>query len=193
MNRRLLRAAATGALALAAGQAAAADDLSYSYIEPRWAETELDDGTFDVEGDGFLINGSLEFSETVHLFIGYDRLEFDDNVDVSTRLIGGGLAVPLSRSADLVFRGGFAEAEFETPFFSDEDDGTFLSAGARVLVTPDIELYGDYRKLSLDDAADEESTTIGLEFYASDSFSVGPSITWVDDVTTYTLGGRIYF
>ncbi len=193
MNRRLLSAAATGALAFAAGQATAADDLSYSYIEPRWAETELDDGTFDVEGDGFLINGSLEFSETVHLFIGYDRLEFDDNVDVSTRLIGGGLAVPLSRSADLVFRGGFAEAEFETPFFSDEDDGTFLSAGARVLVTPDIELYGDYRKLNLDDAADEESTTIGLEFYASDSFSVGPSITWVDDVTTYTLGGRIYF
>lgn len=192
MKRRLLCATATGALALAAGHATA-DGLSYSYIEPRWAETELDDGTFDIEGDGFLINGSLEFSETVHLFIGYDRLEFDDNVDVSTRLIGGGIAVPLSPSADLVFRGGFVEAEFETPFFKDEDDGTFLSAGARVLVTPEIELYGDYRRLNLDDAADEDATTIGLEFYASDSFSVGPSVTWVDDVTTWTLGGRIYF
>lgn len=193
MKRRLLRATATGALVLAAGHATAADDLSYSYIEPRWAETELDDGTFEVEGDGFLINGSLEFSETVHLFIGYDRLEFDDDVEVNTRLIGGGLAVPLSPRADLVFRGGFARAEFETPFFRDEDDGTFLSAGARVLVTPEIELYGDYRRLNLDDAVDEDSTTIGLEFYASDSFSVGPSVTWVDDVTTWTLGGRIYF
>lgn len=192
MQRRLLTAAATGALALAAVPASA-DGLSYSYIEPRWAETELDDGTFDVEGDGFLINGSLEFSETVHLFVGYDSLEFDDNVKVSTRFIGGGLAVPLSPSADLVFRGGFAEAEFETPFFRDEDDGTFLSAGARVLVTPEIELYGDYRRLDLDDAADEDSTTVGLEFYASPTFSVGPSVTWIDDVTTWTLGGRIYF
>lgn len=192
MRHRLFSAAATGVLALSAG-AASADGLSYSYLEPRWAETELDDGTFDVEGDGFVFNGSLEFSETVHLFVGFDKLEFDDNVEVSTRLVGGGLSVPLSPRADLVFRGGFAEAEFETPFFSDEDDGTFVSAGARVLVTPDIELYGDYRKLYLDNIDDEESTTLGLEFYASESFSVGPSVTWVDDVTTWTLGGRIYF
>ncbi|MEL6950744.1 MAG: outer membrane beta-barrel protein [Pseudomonadota bacterium] len=192
MRQRLFSAAATGVLALAAG-AASADGLSYSYLEPRWAETELEDDTFDIDGDGFVFNGSLEFSETVHLFVGYERLEFDDNVDVSTRLIGGGLAVPLSPRADLVFRGGFVDAEFETPFFSDDDEGTFLSAGARVLVTPEIELYGDFRSINLDDAGDEESTTIGLEFYASDSFSVGPSVTWVDDVTTYTLGGRIYF
>ena len=192
MRQRLFSAAATGVLALSAG-AASADGLSYSYLEPRWAATELEDDTFDIEGDGFVFNGSLEFSETVHLFVGYESLEFDDNVDVSTRLIGGGIAVPLSPRADLVFRGGFVDAEFETPFFSDDDEGTFLSAGARVLVTPEIELYGDFRSINLDDAGDEESTTVGLEFYASDSFSVGPSVTWVDDVTTYTLGGRIYF
>ena len=192
MRQRLFSAAATGVLALSAG-AASADGLSYSYLAPRWAETELEDDTFDIEGDGFVFNGSLEFSETVHLFVGYENLEFDDNVDVSTRLIGGGLAVPLSSRADLVFRGGFVDAEFETPFFNEDDEGTFLSAGARVLVTPEIELYGDFRSINLDDAGDEESTTIGLEFYASDSFSVGPSVTWVDDVTTYTLGGRIYF
>ena len=153
MRPHLHRAAAIGALIAAAG-GATADGLSYSYLEPRWAETELDDGIIDV--------GATIFNDLT-------------GVDVKTRFVGGGLALPLSPRADVVIRGGFANAELETPLFADEDDGTFVSLGARVLVTPEIELYGDFRSLNLDDAGDEEWTTIGLEFYASDTFSVGPS------------------
>ena len=178
---------------LLAGAAAAGDDLSYSYLEARYAEAELDDDAFNIDGDGFVLNGSLEFSETVHLFIGYDKLEFDDNVDVKTRLIGGGVAIPLSPQADVVLRAGFAEARFSTPFFEDEDDGHFASLGFRALVTPDIELYGDFRSLRLDDAGDEESTTLGLDFYANDGLAVGPAVTWVDDTTIWSLGAKFYF
>lgn len=185
-------AALLGALALATAPATAGD-LRYSYLEARYAEAELDDDVFDIDGDGLVLNGSLEFSQTVHLFVGYDKLEFDDNVDVSTRLIGGGLVFPVSPQADIVLRAGFAEASFETPFFEDEDDGHFVSAGFRALVTPDIELFGDYRALRLDNAGDENSTTLGLDFYASDDLAVGPSVTWIDDTTIWSLGAKFYF
>lgn len=194
MRQPLCRAAVAGALALIAA-GAGADRLSYSYLEPRYAEAELDNDGFgdDIDADGYVFNGSLEFSHNVHLFVGYDKLEFDDDVTLRTRLIGGGFVLPLSNRADIVLRGGFVEADFDTPFFNDEDDGTFASIGARFLVADDIELYGDFRALNLDDAGDEDSTTVGLEFYVNDGLSVGPSVTWIDDVTTWTLGGRIYF
>ncbi|MEM7610849.1 MAG: outer membrane beta-barrel protein [Pseudomonadota bacterium] len=192
MNSKPILLAALGALAINAAPALA-EGPDYDYLEFRYAETELDAGSFDVEGDGFVANGSFEFAETVHLFVGYDTLEFDDNVELDTLILGAGLAVPLSNRTDLVFRGGFVDASFETPFFEDDDDGYFMSAGVRSMVTPDIELYGDWRRIDLDNSGDENATTIGGDFFVTDTLAVGPSITWIDDTTTWTLGAKLYF
>ncbi len=184
---------ALGGALLLAGVATAGDDLSYSYLEVRYSDAELDDGFVDIDGNGYILNGSLEFSDTVHLFIGRDKLEFDDNVDLRTHIIGGGLALPLSPRTDIVLRAGFVDASFSTPFFKDDDDGYFASAGIRALLTDDIELYGEVRSLQLDDAGDEEAATLGLDFYSSKGLAVGPSVTWVEDTTIYSLGARFYF
>lgn len=186
------------ALALASGAAVADDNrLSYDYLELRYAESEVEinDGfdDFDVEGDGFVLNGLVEVGGAFHLFASYDRLEFDDNVDVSTTVYGGGFNFSITPRTDLVLRLGFADARFETPFFEDEDDGVFTSVGIRTMVHEDIELYGSLASLDLDNAADEEIATLGLDFFLTDSLALGPWVQVIDDTTTWTIGAKVYF
>lgn len=193
MNRSTLLPAISLLALITAAASAHADDLSYNYLEVRYAEADLDDGFEDIDGDGFVLNGSLEFSDSLHVFVGYDTLEFADGVDISTTVFGGGFALPLSGTTDLVLRAGVFDAELDTPLFTADDQGGLFSVGFRTLVRDDIELYGEIKRLEFDDAGREQYKTLGAEFYLNDGFSIGPSVTWVEDTRTWTLGGRFYF
>ena len=179
------------------GASADNNRLSYAYLELRYAESEVEvnDGfdEVDVDGDGFVLNGFVEVGGAFHLFANYDRLEFDDNVDISTTVYGGGFNFSISPSTDLVLRLGFADARFETPFFEDEDDGLFTSVGIRTMLHEDIELYGSLANLSLDNAEDEEIATVGIDFFLTDALALGPWVQVIDDTTTWTIGAKVYF
>ena len=192
MYRTLLAVTALTALPVANAHESS---IRYNYAEFRYAESEVDiDGTpEDIDGDGFQVNGFVELGDSFHLFLGYDRLEFDDDVDLSTTLVGGGLDFSLSRRTDLFVRFAFADARFETPFFEDEDDGTYLAAGIRTMLHRDIELYGSLASLDLDDGGDEEIATAGLDFFLNENLALGPAVQVIDDTTTWSLGAKVYF
>ncbi|MEL6870276.1 MAG: hypothetical protein AAFO81_10790 [Pseudomonadota bacterium] len=168
-------------------------DLSYDFLEYRYQEAELDFNDFEIDGDGYQFNGALEISDSLHLFGGFDKLTFDDDVELQTRVLGIGWAFDLSARTDIVLRAGVVDAEFEDPQFRQTADGAVFSIGVRSFVRDDIELYGNLNRFQFDDIDDEESTTIGLDFYFSESFAVGPAINWIEDTTTWSLGGKFYF
>lgn len=177
------------------------NDLSYDVIEYRYQEAELDAGAFNIDGDGYILAGSLEISPSLHVFAGFDKLTFDDNVELKTTTLGMGWAFDLSARTDLVLRAGIVDAEFSTPFTNGPGDifeepsadGVVFSAGVRSFVRDDIEFYGSINRFQFDDIDDEESAIVGLDFYFSDGFAVGPAITWIEDTTTWSIGGKFYF
>lgn len=185
-------------LALASAGAQAHDNpIRYNYAEFRYAESEveIDDsfGSTDIDGDGFVVNGFVELGDSTHLFVNYDRLEFDDNVDLSTTVYGGGFNFAMSNRTDIVLRIGFADARFETPFFEDNDDGLFLSAGIRTMLTDKLEFYGSLASLDLEDAGDEEIATAGIDLFLNDNLAIGPAVQVIDDTTTWSVGAKLYF
>ncbi|MEN7342085.1 MAG: hypothetical protein AAAFM81_04050 [Pseudomonadota bacterium] len=171
----------------------AVDELSYDYLELRYAESEIDVNPGQIDGDGWQFNGLFEISNSLHLFAGYERFEFDDNVRVSTTVVGGGLALGVSPTTDIVLRAGFVDGELDDPLFETSDEGFLLSAGVRSLITPDIELYGNLQTIDFDDIGEEELMTVGADFYLNDEFSIGPNITWVEDTTTWSIGAKFFF
>ncbi|MFK8052317.1 MAG: hypothetical protein AB8F65_05045 [Woeseiaceae bacterium] len=190
--QRAAGSAATLSLLIFTSCNAGADDLSYDYLEARYSESTIDTDFGDIDGDGLDFNGLFEISDSIHLFANYGRLEFDDNAEVRTTIVGGGFAFGVSPTTDIVLRAGFVDGELDDGFSSFNDDGFLISAGVRSLVTPDIELYGDFRSIDFEDIGEEDSMTVGVDFYLGD-FAIGPNITWVEDTTTWSLGAKFYF
>lgn len=186
-----------GALLLAGSLAAtsvAAQDLSYDFIEFRYAETEIDvDGFDEVDGDGYQLGGSFALTPDVHAFVDYENLEFDQDVEAAGFEIGLGYQIPVGRSTDLVMRVAYVDAEVDTPFGDFNDDGFSVSAGFRGLLSDSIELRGGASYVDLDRSGDDTSLQLGADFYLNESFSVGPELTLTDETTTWTLGARFYF
>ncbi|MEL7298695.1 MAG: hypothetical protein AAGJ86_13620 [Pseudomonadota bacterium] len=175
------------------GAAWADNDLSYDYLEARYAESETDLNPGSIDGDGLQFNGLFEISNSIHLLAGYERLEFDDGFDIRTTMLGGGFAFAVSPTTDIILRAGFVDGSSDDGFVEINDDGFMTSAGVRSLITPEIELYGTFRSIEFDNIGEEDSMTVGAEFYLNDDFSIGPNVTWIEDTTTWSLGARFYF
>src|SRR5687768_1108654 len=116
-----------------AGQALAADGLSYSYIEAGYISTDFEDDSlgFDVDGDGFALKGSLAFTEMLHGYVDYTNQDFDFGVGIDTWEVGVGLNHALNPTLDLVGRLGYAKFDADFAGGSFDDDGIALQAGVR--------------------------------------------------------------
>lgn len=192
-RRHLVAPLSAALLAWASMNATAADDLSYDYLEARYAQSEIETDFGNIDGDGWLLNGLFEITDSVHLFAGYDRLEFDDNARVRTTMFGGGFAFGVSPTTDIILRAGFVDGQLTDDFFELNDDGFMVSAGVRSLITPEIELYGTFQSIDFEDIGEEDSMTVGVDFYLNRDFAIGPTIVWIEDTTTWTLGAKFYF
>lgn len=173
---------------------ALADGLSYNYLEARYAESEIEfDFGPDINADGFLLGGSFEFAETVHLFVDYQTFEFDDAIETNMLVFGAGISSPIGANTDVVLRAGIVSAEFQTPFFTDDDDGYQFSIGLRSLLNESIEFYGNAAFSDLEFSGSQTSYTAGLDFYMGDTLAIGPAVTKTDETNTWSLGVKLYF
>jgi hypothetical protein len=175
-----------------AGTASAAE-LDYNYAELRYIDTELDAGPFDVDGDGFELGGSMELAQSVHIFGNFQTLDFGSGIDASAFEIGGGYAMPLNNSADLVARLSYIDGEIDTPAGDADDSGFGFSAGARSMFTPQIEGRAFINYVDLDESGDEVSFELAGDYFVNDQIALGASLELGDDVTTWTVGGRWFF
>lgn len=170
-----------------------AAEFDYNYAELRYVDTELDAGSFDVDGDGFQLGGSLELTPEIHLFGNFRTLDFGEGVDVSGFEVGGGYVMPLQTGTDLVARLSYIDGEIDTAFGDFDDSGFGFSAGARNMFTPQIEGRAFVNFSDLDESGSEVAFELAGDYYLNEQLALGASLELGDDVTTWTLGARWYF
>lgn len=176
-------------LAMSAG-VAAQDGFDYSYITGSYSKADFD--SFSADGDGFGVGVSLGVHENFHVFGAYSGLDLGSSVDASAWEAGVGFNTPISELMDVVVRVSLVSAEVDTPFGSVDDDGYSVGAGLRVGANQWIEL--DFGAAYVDtDSGNETSLNAGFLYNATDNIAVGVSGSWDDDVTIWSLDGRLYF
>lgn len=177
-----------------------AGDLSYSYVEATYGETEIDvgQGVGDVDGDGFGVAGSLAVAPNWHVFADFASADFDFNVESTTYRVGGGFNYPISDSADVIARLSYVsvEVEVDTAFgtFDADEDGFGLGAGLRGKVADNFELEGavEYVDLGGDSGGDTSFIAEGRYFFTP-IFALGAGVELGDDFTTYGISARLNF
>ena len=171
-----------------------ASDVEYSYLEGRFIlDAEIDDGPDD--GDGFHIGGSALVTNNVFLYGSFETVEFDD-FDAELDLIefGAGYIYPINTQWDANFELGLVNADASAFGQSDDDTGFSLAAGARGMVTPQIEARGKLVYVD-NDLLDDSDTFITLagDYFFQPNFSAGVEIDLAAEYETLSLGLRYYF
>lgn len=177
-----------------------AGDMSYSYVEAGYGETEIDvgQGFGDVEGDGFSLAGSLAVAPNWHVFADFAGADFDFNVESTSYRVGGGFNYGISDTADVIARLSYVnvEVEVDTAFgtFSEDEDGFGLGVGLRGEVVDNFELEGGIEYLDLGgDGGDDTSFIAEGRYFFTPMFAVGAGVEIGDDFTTYGINARLNF
>ena len=179
-------------LLMALSTASAAEGLNYTFIEAGYGRVDIDSP--DVDGDGFGLGGSYAISDEFHLFANYSMADFDFNVDLTEFDVGIGFNTPISDGIDVVAKLAYVYAEIDASGFGSADDNGYgLGIGLRALVSPQVELHGGVTYVDLGDSGDDTTLDAGFRFNFNERFSLGLAGAWGDDVSSYTLAGRMYF
>lgn len=184
----------TALLALSA--AATAQDFDYNYMALGYERVTLDDGTFDVDGDGIGLAGSVEINEDFFLFGGYGMAEFEEagiEVDADTLSIGLGWHTSLSEQVDFVAGLSYEYIDLSALGISVDDNGIGLGVGLRYAASPNVEINGGVDYVDYSDGGDDTTFGLGLLYRVSDAVDIGVSGDWGDDSSAYGVGGRFYF
>ncbi len=181
-----------GSLLLAvAPLAAEAEDMSYSYVEAGWVNTDFDD--FDESADGPGVRGSIGFAESFFAFAEYVSQEVEFlgvDVDVDQIAVGLGGHLDITDRVDLVGRVGYVEAEA----LGAEVDGYLVSAGVRGQVAENFELEGQVVYTDLGSSGgDDTGLGVGGRYFFTKNFAVGAEYQFSDDADTWILGVRFAF
>ena len=188
--------AMTASLMLAALPLAAhAEDMSYSFVDLGYVETEIDG--VGPKADGFALRGSIGFAEHYFAFAEYVDQSisiFGVGVDIEQYSVGLGGHYGLSDNLDLVGRAGWVKAEGSGGGFSVSDDGYLVSAGLRGRIGENVELEGsvihtDFGGSSSGDTA----VAVGGRYHFNKNFAVGAEYQTGDDSSTILAGVRFSF
>lgn len=160
--------------------------LSYDYAELRFVDREFDNSNAD--GDGLLLGGSLEIAPQVLITASYEDLEYNGGADASTLSIGGGYVHPLEEKIDLVGYASLIRTDIDG---GGDDTGFGLAGGIRALVAPNVEAraFGNYVDVDNSDTFFE----LGADYWITEQFTAGLTVTIGGDADTITFGGRWYF
>jgi hypothetical protein len=189
--RRAITAATVAALGFVA-PAFAQDELSYSFVELGYVNSEIDD--LDIDGNGFGLRGSYAFSESFHGFAAYTDQDYDFDVGLSQFEIGGGMRFALNPKVDLVGTLSYLNVNLDAPGgFDLDDDGLALGLGVRGRATETLELRGEAKLVDYDEADSDTTFSVGARYYLTPMFALGADIGFNDDGTTWILGGRFDF
>ena len=173
------------AAAAQTSQQANLQDLSYSYAELRFVDVDTSGG------DGFQLGGSVQLDGPWILIGSITALDFNNNVDSTLLELGGGYVWNYSNDVDLIGTLTLVRSEVDT-FGGDFDDtGVAFSAGARGLLTPQIELRGSVNHINLDNS--DTYLELAGDYYFTEQLSAGLSLEFAGDTDSLTIGARWFF
>ncbi|HEX6259257.1 MAG TPA: outer membrane beta-barrel protein [Woeseiaceae bacterium] len=177
---------------VAVSAAAAAEDLSYNFIQGSYGQVEVDE--VDVDGDGFGIEGSVAVSDSFHLFGGYTTADMDFGIELNQLEAGIGYNTPISETVDLVATLSYVSAEVEAAGFGSADDSGYgLGVGLRAMLSPVFEVNGDIQYVDFGDGGDDTGFGAGFLYSFTEQFAAGVSGDWSDDFSSYQLNARMLF
>jgi len=172
---------------------ALADGPNYNYIQGSYQHVDLDDGFFDVDGDGFGISGSVALGDNWQLIGGYNSTDFDFGVDLDELLIGGGFHTSLTPNMDFVANLAYVRLDASVLGQSFDDDGIGVSIGLRAMASEKLELAGFVEYIELSDSGNDTSLRGEAWYNFTQNFAVGVNMGAADDVVRYGIGARVYF
>lgn len=179
-------------LLLVTSAAASAEGFNYTFLQLDYKVIEIDD--VNIDGDGFGLSGSFAINPDWFLFGAYEAAGLDFGIDATTIIAGIGHNTALSRVLDAYARVSYQYVDWEFPNGgSDDDNGLGLGVGVRFAAGERFELNAglDYNYFS-DDGGDL-AISAGARFNFKRALSLGLGGSWSDDVSSYTLDGRINF
>lgn len=181
---------------LAFSVSAGAQGFDYNYFSVGYQRLNLDDGFFDVDGDGFGLNGSFAVNESFFVFAGYGMGEFEEQgitVDVDTLSAGIGWHTPLSEQVDFVAGLSYEYVDVGASGFGSQDENGYgLGVGLRYQASEAIELNAGINYVDLGDG-DDTGFGLGLLYGVSENVDIGITGDWGDDSSAYGINGRFYF
>lgn len=192
MNRTL-KMLLVGA-ALTPFAAMADDNLSYTYVQAGYAQTDIDD--VNADGDEYSLSGSLALSSNWHTFAGFSKGELDDNgadFDVTGWQIGLGYNHPVNSKADVIARLSYLRMDIDTPLGDADEDGFGISVGLRGRLAPAFELEGAVNYTDLGDFGDDTSFGAAARYFFTPAFAAGLNLGIGDDTTSYGVHFRLNF
>ena len=181
-----------GSLMLAlAPLAALAEDMSYSYIDLAYVETDIDGVSQSL--DGFAARGSAGFAENFFAFGEYSTQSVS-GADLDQISVGIGGHYGLSETFDLVGKLGWYQAEVSGGGVSIDDDGYLIDAGVRARVADSVELDAGARYTDLGGSGGDNTTFyVGGRYHFNEMWAVGAEYQSGDDFSSWLLGVRISF
>jgi hypothetical protein len=180
-----------GSLMLASAPLAAmADDMSYSYVDAAYVETDIDNAP---KADGFALRGSVGFAENWFVFADY-AAQSVQGIDIDSYDVGFGGHYAINDSLDVVGRLGYTKIELDAGAgLSADDDGYLLDLGLRGLVTEGVELEGGIHYTDFSDGGDDTGFYFGGRFHFNKTWAVGAEYQSGDDTDSILAYVRASF
>ena len=173
-----------------------AGDFSYTYIEGFYVHAEVDAGPVDEDGEGYRAGASLGLWEHLFLFARYQEFDLGGGIDTKLANYGGGVNIGLGAlPIDLILRGGYLDAEVETPGGDIEDDGYSLGAALRIGLLSFLELEGGVDYFDLDDSGEGALIHALARLYVLPILALQAGAEFDDEMDNiqYLLGLRLEF
>lgn len=168
-----------------------AADFEYTFVEAGIVNTEVDVGPFNVDGDGFGVNGSFALKDNIRIIGAYSDQDYDLGINGSVLSVGAGFNTSLTESMDFVADLSYVDAEVATAFGSADENGYGIDAGVRAMAGNRIQLDAGVSYIDLDSS--DTALHVGGRYYFSDSFAVGAGLVDNDDGLSWSIGVRAEF
>jgi hypothetical protein len=189
MKRALL---ITSALCLGAPGLALAD-MSYTDFEISLVDVDVNNGPFDVSGNGFELAGRYGLNDRIFVFGEWQDQNLDFGVDGRELEVGAGLHHGLSSSLDFVAQLSYVDTKLGAGNVSADDNGFALGGGIRARVGHGFEVDAGLRFVDLHDSGSDTGLTLGAHYYFKKTMAIGAMADYSDNADTLRVGFRAEF
>lgn len=185
------------AVLLTFAASAGAEGFNYSYGYVGYGNIDFD--AVNADGGGLAIGGSYAFTDKFHGVLNYDSADLDPgfllpDVDATRLSIGFGYNEGLTDAIDWFARASYESIDFDISGLGSADDSGYgLAVGMRFHATDSLELGASLNYVDYDDLGDDTGVEIGGVYSFDDSWALGLSGEFSDDVSSYMVTGRFYF
>jgi len=168
-------------------------DMNYTLAEVSFVDVELDQGPFDVDGDGFEIAGSYELNEQFFVFGKWQDQDLDFGVDGRTIELGGAYVHSFSDKLDFIGQLSYLDSEVKAGNITADDDGLGLGGGIRARINDDVQLDAGLKYVDFDSSGNDTGFTFGGRYYLNENLAIGASADFNDNADTLRIGVRYEF